>query len=457
MLVRSVVVRLLALLGAGALTAAGAATAPAQISAAAPVAPLAAPADVAAPAATVNGRYIVVFRDSVPADSVRSLAGAHGRAYGISADHVYSAALKGYSAALTSSALREIRADARVAYVAEDRVVNAVGTTSVVAGDAVPPGVVRIGAATAATVHQASTVSVAVIDTGIDLTHPDLNAVSGKNCVRTNRPANDDNGHGSHVSGSIAARNNGSGVVGVAPGTKLYAVKVLNSQGSGTTSQVICGIDWVTANAKALNIKVASMSLGGGGGNDNNCGNTNRDPEHQAICRSTAAGVTYVVAAGNDGGDLAAHVPASYPEALTVSAMTDTDGTYGAAGGAPACRTSEADDRFASFSNYATTTTDANHTVAAPGVCIRSTWKSGGYNTISGTSMATPHVSGSVALCLGSGGVPGPCNGLTPAAIVQKMRSDAQSHATSTNGFVGDPLQPVVGKYFGYLMSDDTY
>ena len=234
--------------------------------------------------------------------------------------------------------------------------------------------------------------------------------------------------------------------MGVAAGTKIYAVKVLNRQGSGTMSSVICGIDWVTANARALNIKVANMSLGGGGANDNNCGKTNNDPEHQAICRSTAAGVTYVVAAGNSGADQAAHVPASYPEVLTVTAMTDTDGRPGAAGGAPACRTTEADDRFATFSNYATTTVQRDHTIGAPGVCVRSTWKSGGYNTISGTSMATPHVAGSVALCLGTGGAAGPCTGLSPAQIVQKLRTDAQAHATATNGYVGDPLRPLIGR-----------
>ena len=402
----------------------------------------------------IAGRYIVVLRPTADATSV---ARAQGRSMGFTPDHVYSHALKGYAGVLPAAAVAELRRDPQVAYVTEDRVVRTTATAPVTAGDSVPPGVRRIGAATATAVHTASNVNVAIIDTGVDLTHPDLNAVSGKNCLRNGASANDDNGHGSHVAGTIAARNNGSGVVGVVPGTKLYAVKVLNRQGSGSTSSVICGIDWVTANASALNIKVANMSLGGGGANDNNCGRTNNDPEHQAICRSTAAGVTYVVAAGNDGGDQAAHVPASYPEALTVTAMTDTDGRAGASGGAPACRTGEADDRFATFSNYATTTTQNNHTIAAPGVCIRSTWKSGKYNTISGTSMATPHVAGSVALCLGTGGASGPCTGLPPAEIVQKMRDDAAANATSANGFTGDPLHPVTGKYFGYLTWDGGY
>ena len=403
----------------------------------------------------IAGRYIVVLR---PTANVAAVARAQGRNMGFTPDHVYSHALKGYAGVLPAAAVAELRQDPQVAYITEDRVVRATATAPVAAGDSVPPGVRRIGAATTTAVHTASTVNVAIIDTGIDLSHPDLNAVNGKNCVRGGARANDDNGHGSHVAGTIAARNNGSGVVGVVPGTKLYAVKVLNRQGSGSTSSVICGIDWVTANASALNIKVANMSLGGGGSNDDNCGKTNNDPEHQAICRSTAAGVTYVVAAGNSGSDQAAHVPASYPEVLTVTAMTDTDGQAGASGGSPACRTGEADDRFATFSNYATTTVQSDHTIAAPGVCIRSTWKSGGYNTISGTSMATPHVAGSVALCLGTGGATGPCTGFSPAQIVQKLRSDASAHATSANnGFTGDPLHPVSGKYFGYLTWDGAY
>lgn len=398
----------------------------------------------------IPGQYIVVYKDHVSDSEGKSnkLAGQHG----LSLNHVYKSALKGFAGHIPDNKLADIKADPDVAFVQEDTVVEMVGTAPLAGGDSAPTGVRRIGAATTSTVHTAATVNVAVIDTGIDLTHPDLNAVNGVNCVRTNRTANDDNGHGSHVSGTIAAKNNGSGVVGVAPGTKLYAVKVLNSQGSGTTSQVVCGIDWVTANAATYNIKVASMSLGGGGSNDNNCGNTNGDAEHKAICRSTAAGVTYVIAAGNDGANLANSVPASYPEVLTVTAVSDSDGTAGGTGPAPSCRAGEVDDRYATFSNYAVDSTAQNHTIAGPGVCIYSTWKSGGYNTISGTSMATPHVSGSVALCISSGA----CTG-SPSQIIQKMRSDAQAHATSSNGFTGDPFHPVSGKYFGYLVWDGNY
>jgi uncharacterized repeat protein (TIGR01451 family) len=311
----------------------------------------------------------------------------------------------------------------------------------------------RVGAATATTVREASTSNVAVIDSGIDLTHTDLNAVNGKNCIGGGT-AKDDNGHGTHVAGTIGAKNNGAGVIGVAPGTKLYAVKVVNSQGSGTDAQVICGIDWVTANAASLGIKVANMSLGGPGADDGNCGNTNADALHRAICNSVAAGVTYVVAAGNSSEDFVADVPANYNEVLTVTAMADFDGIPGG-GGTPGCGDGyfEEDDAAAGFSNFTTEgSSDEAHTIAAPGVCIQSTWPGNRYQTISGTSMASPHMAGVVALCFGEKGAAGPCTGLTPAQVIVKMRANAsgRAHADPTAGFVGDPDHSV-GAYYGYL------
>ena len=267
-----------------------------------------------------------------------------------------------------------------MAAVTPDRVVRALARGPARGrATAAPTGVRRIGAGTTTTARQASDAAVAVIDTGVDLDHPDLNAVSGKNCVGAGA-AEDDDGHGTHVAGTIAARNNGAGVVGVAPATKIYAVKVLNSQGSGTFSQIICGIDWVTATRTdsdpSNNISVANMSLGGAGDPIEPCSTTS-DPMHHAICNSTAAGVTYVVAAGNDGWDFdfatAPDTPAAYPQVLTVAAVADSDGRPGADGGAPACETGEADDRYASFSNYAATAVGRAHTIAGPGVCIGST------------------------------------------------------------------------------------
>ena len=402
-------------------------------------------------AAATPTRSIVVYKDLLSA-SVDQNTEDLERQVGFSSEFRYRHALNGFAAKLTAAQASRLRADPRVAYVVDDRPVHITGPVPI--DGAAPTGVQRIEAASSTTAHEASTIAVAVIDTGIDLTHPNLNSADGINCINPDAPAQDDNGHGTHVSGTIGATNDGAGAVGVAPGTLIYAVKVLNAAGSGFFAQVICGIDWVTANADALNIRLASMSLGGLGSNDGNCGNTNLDAMHTAICASTNAGVTYVVAAGNNAKDFKTSVPAAYPEVLTVTAMSDSDGLPGGVGGRPACRLSEADDTFALFSNYAIAPTEIGHTIAGPGVCILSTWMGGGYNTISGTSMATPHVTGIAALCLGEASNPGPCTGMTPAQIVQKLRGDAAGHTVAVPGygFLGDPSNPVVLKYYGYLV-----
>src|SRR3954453_12401806 len=376
-----------------------------------------------ASAAPGDQSYIVVYKQSV--SDPGSVTTRHERADGFSAKFRYSHAIKGFAAKLSPGQLKKLEADADVAFVSRDQTVQAVGTTSLAAGDSAPTGVRRIGAATTTTVHQPANVNAAVIDTGVDLSHPDLNAVSGTNCVGSGA-AQDDNGHGTHVAGTIGAKNDGSGVEGVAPGTQIYAVKVLNSQGSGTWSQVICGIDWVRGNAAADNIKVANMSLGGSGSNDNNCGNTNADALHKAICSATNAGVTFSIAAGNSATNEATSTPAAYPEVLTVTAISDSNGLAGGGGPAPSCPPGESDDRYASFSNYAVSSTEINHTIAAPGVCIRSPGLSDGYDTISGTSMAPPHAAGAVALCFGSVTAAGPCAGQLPALVIQTMRANAQ-------------------------------
>ncbi|MCW2986273.1 MAG: putative serine protease [Conexibacter sp.] len=400
--------------------------------------------------------YIVVFKPS-------SAAGARAATSDIAADEHfktsqrYDDAVHGFAARLDKHDLDAVRDDPRVAKVVVDRPVTATAMVPLASGDNVPTGVRRLGAGTSSTVHEASSANVAVIDTGVDLTHPDLNAVAGTNCIGSGAP-NDDNGHGSHVAGTIGAKNDGSGAVGVAPGTKIFAVKVLNAGGSGYTSQIICGIDWVTStrtDADATNdIRVANMSLGGGSSPNDNCGRTVNDPEHMAICNSIAAGVTYVVAAGNSSTDLQTFAPANYPEVLTVTSVTDSDGQPGGTGGADGCF-GNGDDTPASYSNYATRAVDIAHTIAAPGTCIRSTYKNGMYATLSGTSMASPHVTGLVALCMGEAGAHGPCWGQTPAVVRGIMLGAATTAAAEapTNVFSGAPSRAISGRYYGDMAS----
>jgi subtilisin len=327
----------------------------------------------------VPGHYIVVL-----APGVNSLNAANemGRAHGLAVGHVYSHAINGFAARIPDARLEKVKSDPRVLFVDEDRVFT-------IQAQNIPTGITRIEANLSSTQSGNGSgsvnVDVAVIDTGIQTNHPDLNVVGGRNCS-TGTSWSDGHGHGTHVAGTVAAKDDGVGVVGVAPGARLWAVRVLNNAGSGTTSSIICGVDWVTANAAI--IEVANMSLGGSG-SDSNCGGN--DSYHNAICRSVAAGVTYVVAAGNSSANANNFQPATYEEVITVSALADFNGAPGG-GAASTCR-ADVDDTFANFSNYG-----ADVDLIAPGVCILSTWKGSSYNTISGTSMASPHVAGAAAL-----------------------------------------------------------
>ena len=326
----------------------------------------------------IPGSYIVTLKAGDPGVVARE----HAQRQGAAVDHVYRYALHGYSAHMSAAAAARIASDSRVAAVVQDRRVSA-------SAQIVPAGINRVDAnlssAVAGDGGGAVDVDIAIIDTGIDPKHRDLNVVGGVNCIPGGLSFNDLYGHGTHVAGIAAAKDNRAGVVGVAPGARLWAVRVLNSQGSGTTATIICGIDWVTQHAST--IEVANMSLGGGGPE----GSCTDGGMHEAICRSTAAGVSYVVAAGNSASDAQFFVPATYDEVITVSAITDFDGIPGGLG-APTCAIGT-DDTFAFFSNFG-----ADVDLAAPGVCVLSTWRGGGYNTISGTSMASPHVAGAAAL-----------------------------------------------------------
>ncbi len=371
--------------------------------------------------------YIIVFKDGVdPAAAAPALANA----YGLQPGFVYEHALKGMSATVPAGRLLALQHDPRVAYVVEDmeRSINA---------QTVPTGIQRIFAAgnTEIDIDGADDyrvdVDVAVIDTGIDLQHPDLDVEGGVNCtVSIMRPrcepgGDDDHYHGTHVAGTIGALDNDQGVVGVAPGARLWAVKVLNKNGSGWSSWIVAGIDWVAANAAT--IEVANMSLGGSGFSQ---------AEYDAIQGAVNAGVAFAVAAGNEDDDANNYSPGGFDNVLSVSALADFNGLPGG-GAAPTCRT-DVDDTLADFSNWG-----PEVDIAAPGVCILSTYplEKGGYGTISGTSMASPHAAGALAL-LASANNPG--NATQVYALYNQVKNAGNTDWTDDSGDgIKEPLLDV--------------
>lgn len=275
------------------------------------------------------------------------------------------------AAFLTPTAIKALEKDADILRVEDDVIVEATDKkvfanakgAPVQPAQSLPWGIDRIDADLAWSITSGDPVKVAVMDTGIELSHPDLknNIKGGYNAIYPGKSANDDNGHGTHVAGIIAAENNSIGVIGAGPQIDLYAVKVLNRNGSGYLSDVIEGIDWAIAN----NMQVINMSLGA---------TADVQSFHDAIARANAAGVVQVAAAGNDG--LAVNYPAAYPEVIAVSAT----------------------DSANAITSWSSRGTEVD--LAAPGLNIYSTYKGQTYRTLSGTSMAAPHVAGTAALLL---------------------------------------------------------
>lgn len=297
---------------------------------------------------------------------------------------VYEHALTGYAADMTGSEAADLLTDPQVAFIQPDQVVHAFDQD-------IPNGIARVFAPDNPNLDingqqdYVPDVAIAVLDTGVDGSHPDLNVVDSVDCTSGTCTANDPtdgNGHGTHVAGSAAAIDNDLGVVGVAPGAQVWNVQVLNAAGSGSLAGIAAGVDYVTANADQIG--VANMSLG--------CEGCSDQALTQAITNSVAQGVAYAVAAGNSARDAANFFPANHPDVLTVSSMADSDGAPGGNGGTLTCR-ADADDTLSNFSNFGTTID-----IAAPGSCIVSTMPGGGYGTMSGTSMASPHAAGGLAL-----------------------------------------------------------
>ena len=370
----------------------------------------------------IPDRYIVELHPGAGVDAV-------ARTHGV-APTVRFKIINGFVAHMSHAAATALSRDPRVRRVSPDVVVRAYAKPAAPPGkpksggggsgggtltcptpppatvEQVPTGVTRIGAPAAWTRgHRGDGVKVAVIDTGIDFCHPDLvaNYLEGTNFLDSSQPPRDDNGHGTHVAGIIAAPENGTGVVGVAPSAKLLAAKVLDASGAGSLSTVISALDW----AVQKGARVVNLSLGAP---DFLCtfGLCGAGSECSAIANATASGVVVVVAAGNAADEALSSTPANCRDSVTVSALDAST------------------DEFASFSNHSVYYWDVDgdraftlndHPIVdiiAPGVSVLSTMPiydvtltttygvSKNYGTLSGTSMATPHVAGAAALYIGA-------------------------------------------------------
>ena len=414
---------------------------------------------------------IVVLEDG--ADPV-----AAAQALGVEPTHIYDEIFTGFAATMPASAVAEASASGLVKQVSRDGRVRA-------EDQAVGTGVLRVGVPHAIGSQNLAIASpidadIAILDSGVDR-GGDLRVSGGESCVDDKRkkdkrkkgkgkkkgrksntaefeqqesqnknkgkgkgkgknhkghnhkrkkdgkskPWEDDNGHGTHVAGIAAALDNDQGIVGVARGARIWAVKVLDEKGGGSFSDVICGLNWVVTHGGTIDVVNLSLS---GAGSDGPC---ESNALHQAICNVVHSGIPVVVAAGNQGTDASTRVPASFDEVITVSGMADSDGAPGHAG--PGTCTGQADDTFLFFSNFG-----ADVDVAAPGDCILSLGRDGKRRQLSGTSSASPHVAGAVAIFFQSFTLN---NGFRPSIdqVRTWLLTQASKPQDSEFGFSGDP------------------
>ncbi len=339
--------------------------------------------DVTLKSANIKKSYIVVLNDAglnaeladlsdfeSKQKSVKTTAEKIMKRAGITdgeMDFVYGSAIKGFSVKIAPGQLKKLQVDPSVVYVEEDQIVtlvipevkiNAKPGGGTPPAQTIPWGITRVNGGISGVGKTAW-----IIDTGIDLTHSDLTVdkTRGRNFVSTSATPNDDNGHGTHCAGIIAAKNNTIGVIGVAAGATVVPVKVLNRQGSGSYSTIIAGVNYVASAGSSGD--VANMSLGGGFSQALN----------DAVVAAAAKGIKFALAAGNESVSATTKSPASAngSNIYTISAMASGD-------------------KWASYSNFGNPPVD----YCEPGSSIYSTYKGGAYATLSGTSMAAPHAAG---------------------------------------------------------------
>lgn len=367
-------------------------------------------------------RVIVVLKDGAgpPAEVARGLTRVHGGSIGF----VYENAIQGFSLSVPAAALDGIRRNPQVAYVEPDVEVFATGTQPV------PTGINRVDADANPPAGSLAGVDVAIIDTGVFIDHPDLNLRYVTDCTSAifypmfggcsaSGNHQDENGHGTHVAGIAAAYDNDIGTIGTAPGATLWSLKALNADGSGFLGSIIAAIDLIAA--YSAEIDVANMSFGFEGSSQ---------ALDDALTNVVGRGVVFVAAAGNSASNASTFSPANHPDVIAVSALADFDGQPGGLG-TETCRP-DVDDTFADFSSFGSVVD-----IAAPGVCIYSTYLNDGYATLSGTSMAAPFVTGAVARLIAQTGQKP--TGRAGVLALRDALVNAGTPQSSECGFSGDP------------------
>ncbi|MFB6640518.1 S8 family peptidase [Streptomyces chartreusis] len=342
----------------------------------------------------VKDSYIVTLKKSVGLKASSAAGKDLVAEYGGTVKKTFTKALNGYSAALSATEARRLAADPAVAAVEQNQRVRLADTTQTSAPwglDRIDQAALPLSGTYTYPDSAGSGVTAYVIDTGVRITHQQISgrATYGYDAVDGDTTASDGNGHGTHVATTIAGST-----YGVAKKAKIVAVRVLDNSGSGTTAGVIAGIDWVTNNHSGPS--VANLSLGGGA-------STTLDT---AVRNSIASGVTYAVAAGNSSANASSYSPARVTEAITVGATTSSDAR-------------------ASYSNYGSVLD-----IFAPGSSITAGWYTSdtATNTISGTSMATPHVAGAAAIYLAGH------TSATPAAVASALTGGATANVVTSPG-----------------------